>query len=258
MDGARRLTDAGADATTLADCPIARARADSAMLSAKLRRDLGVEPIPHMTCRDRNLNATRALLLGLSIEDIHNVLLVTGDPIPSADREKIKSVYNFNSVVLSSYIRSLGEEGALAPFHVYGALNVNSRNFASELRKAQRKEESGVYGFLTQPIVTEEAYDNLELAHETLKGHILGGIYPIVSERNAVFMNSEVAGVAIPQNVIDRYHGLDRQQGEDMAVEFAVEQAKRMMPYTSGWYLTTPFRRIELMERILKELNAMR
>ena len=81
MEGARQLKAAGVDAVTIADCPVARVRVDSSMLAAKLRRELDIDPIPHMTCRDRNINATKALLLGLSAEEVRNVLVVTGDPI---------------------------------------------------------------------------------------------------------------------------------------------------------------------------------
>ena len=59
MAGAKALKEAGVDAVTIADCPIARARADSSLLAAKLRRELDIDPIPHMTCRDRNINATK-------------------------------------------------------------------------------------------------------------------------------------------------------------------------------------------------------
>lgn len=258
VDGARRLRDAGADAITIADCPIARARADSSMLAAKLHRELGLDPIPHMTCRDRNVNATRALLLGLSIEDVHNVLLVTGDPVPTAEREQVKAVFSFNSAVLASYIRTLGEDGVAAPFRIFGALNVNAPNFEFELRKAIRKEESGVSAFLTQPVMTDRAYENLKTARQTLQGKILGGIYPIISQRNAIFMNSEISGIDVPEDVIARYAGLDREQGEDMAIRFAAESAARMMPWTDGWYLMTPFKRVELMERVLHEITKLK
>lgn len=257
VNGAKRLRDAGADAITIADCPIARARADSSMLAAKLHRELGIDPIPHMTCRDRNINATRALLLGLSIENVHNVLLVTGDPIPSSEREQIKGVFSFNSATLASYVRTLAEDGELAPFRIYGALNVNSLNFQSELQRAVKKENAGVNGFLTQPVFTDQAFENLKLAHETLKSPILGGIYPLVSERNAMFMNNEVSGVEIPEDIIHRYHGLDKAGAEDVALEISVENALRMKDITAGWYLMTPFKRIALMERILKRLREL-
>ena len=107
LDGVRVLRDAGADAVTIADCPVGRPRADSSLLACKLKRELDMEPLPHMTCRDRNLNATKALLLGLSMEGVHNVLLVTGDPIPTEDRDEVTSVFNFNSRKLAPYFSCL-------------------------------------------------------------------------------------------------------------------------------------------------------
>lgn len=255
MDGARTLKQCGVDAITIADCPIARARADSSMLAAKLHRELDVDPIPHMTCRDRNINATKALLFGLSGEEVHNVLTVTGDPIPGADRAEVKGVFSFHSAMLAAYIRDLGEQGMVAPFTVYGALNVNARNFDAELRKAVRKVESGVAAFLTQPLFTDRSFENLHLAHETLGVPILGGVIPIVSQRNALFMHHEVAGIELTQEVIDRYAGLDRAQAEELAVELSVALARRMEPDTAGWYLITPFGRVGLIARIIDALR---
>ena len=255
MDGARALKACGVDAITIADCPIARARADSSMLAAKLRRELHIDPIPHMTCRDRNINATKALLFGLSGEDVHNVLTVTGDPIPGADRAEVKGVFSFNSAMLAAYIRDLGEQGMVAPFTIFGALNVNAHNFDAELKKAKRKVESGVSAFLTQPVFTDEAFDNLRRAHEMLDVPILGGVIPIVSHRNALFMHHEVAGITLTQDVIDRYEGLERAEAEALAVQISVDLARRMEPYTAGWYLITPFGRVGLIGRIIDKLR---
>ena len=139
LEGVRALRDAGADAVTISDCPVGRPRADSCLLSCKIRRETGVDPLPHMTCRDRNLNAVKALLLGLSIEGVHNVLLVTGDPIPSQDRDEVKSVFNFNSRKLARYVSGLNETTLRTPFRIFGALNVNAPNFAVQLRLALEK-----------------------------------------------------------------------------------------------------------------------
>ena len=73
MNHVEFLKEAGVDAVTIADCPIARARVDSSLIACKLHRELGLDVIPHMTCRDRNINATKALLFGLQIEGIRNV-----------------------------------------------------------------------------------------------------------------------------------------------------------------------------------------
>ena len=81
MDGAIRLKEHGVDIMTIADCPIARARMDSSILACKLKRELNMDVLPHLTCRDRNINATKALLLGLNAEGVDNVLVVTGDQI---------------------------------------------------------------------------------------------------------------------------------------------------------------------------------
>ena len=255
MAGARELQAHGADIITIADCPIARARMDASILACKIHRELGMEALPHMTCRDRNLNATKALLLGLSAEGVHNVLTVTGDPIPSADRDEVKSVFNFNSRMLARYITGLGETVLTTPFRVFGALNLNARNFSVQLRLAQKKEENGMVGFLTQPVLTKQALENLKLAHETLHGKILGGIIPIVSQRNALFMNSEVAGITVDQEIIDRYAGLDRAQGEELAVRISTAIAKEIAPYVDGFYLMTPFGRTGLMGRIMDEIR---
>jgi len=255
LEGVRRLQAAGADAVTIADCPIGRPRADSCLLACKIRRELGMEPLPHMTCRDRNLNATKALLLGLSAEGVHNVLLVTGDPIPAEDRSVTKSVFNFNSRKLARYVDSLAGESLSTPFRMFGALDLNARNFDHQLAMAQEKEACGMSGFLTQPVHSREALDNLKRARTALRGKILGGIFPIVSHRNACFLNNEISGMRVCPEIISLYAGKSREEAEDLAVAISVRIAREIAPYTDGYYLMTPFRRVELITRILAQIR---
>ena len=254
LDGVRVLRDAGADAITIADCPIGRPRADSSLLACKIHLELGVEPLPHMTCRDRNLNATKALLLGLSMEGVHNVLLVTGDPIPTEDRDEVKSVFNFNSRKLARYVSGLNEQLS-TPFQIFGALNVNAKNFDMQLKMAREKEGNGVAGFLTQPVLSREALDNLKRAREALNGKILGGIFPIVSYRNACFLNNEIAGMRVCDEIIQLYKDRDRGESEALAAAISARVAREIEPYTDGLYLMTPFRRVELITRIIREIR---
>lgn len=253
MEGARQLEQAGADAITIADCPIGRARMDSSLLACKLSRELGIEALPHMTCRDRNVNATKALLLGLSMENVHNVLAVTGDPIPTGDRGSVKSVYQFNSRVLAKFIRGLGESGEAEPFFVCGGLNINAVRFDSELDRAKEKMDCGVSAFLTQPVLSEQAALHLERAMDELRGaKLIGGLFPVVSEKNARFLQSEVYGITVDEAVVRAYAGLDRAQGEDMAVRLCREAASRISPFVDGYYIMTPFQRVELVCRVIR------
>lgn len=258
MEGARRLEQAGADAITIADCPIGRARMDSSLLACKLSRELGIEALPHMTCRDRNVNATKALLLGLSMENVHNVLVVTGDPIPTGDRGSVKSVYQFNSRVLAKFIRGLGESGEAEPFFVCGGLNINAVRFDLELERAKEKMDCGVSAFLTQPVLSEQAALHLERARDELRGaKLIGGLFPVVSEKNARFLQSEVHGITVDEAVVRAYAGLDRAQGEDMAVRLCMEAASRISPFVDGYYIMTPFQRVELVCRVIRETRNL-
>ena len=255
LHGARELREAGVDAITIADNPVARARMDAAMLAARVHRELGIEPIPHMTCRDRNLNAIKSILLGLSAEGIHNMIAITGDPIPTAERDEVKSVYQFNSRKLSAFIKSLGEHGDVLPFHVFGALNINAKHFPSQIGLAKKKLEAGMTGFFTQPVLSERAKENLRTAREELgDALIMGGLMPVVSERNARFMESEIAGIHVEERIINAYHGLDREAAEELAVRLSLEIAHDIEPYIDGYYIITPFSRTPLVARIVAEL----
>lgn len=256
IDYAKRIYQTGADYITIADCPIGRARADSSMLAAKLKREYHIEALPHLTCRDRNLNATKALLLGLNAEDVTNVLVVTGDPIPSADRDEIKSVFNFNSVKLASYINDLNEVVfEEKPFRIMGALNVNANNFTAELEKAKRKENAGVSAFLTQPVYTEQALENLRMAKGALSAKVLGGVMPIVSYRNACFINNEISGITIPDDIVERYRDLPPEEAAKIAVEISCSFAEQIDGVADGIYLITPLNKVEIICNILKNVR---
>ena len=259
LEGAKKLQAAGADLLTIADCPIAQARMDSSLVACRVHRELGLCTLPHMTCRDRNLNATKALLLGLYAEGVREVLAITGDPIPTAERDEVKNVYQFNSRKLAQYIVSLAGEGREmpGPMTVFGALNLNARNFDVELRRAREKLENGMSGFLTQPVLSAQAVENLKKSRETLgaDAKILAGIMPVVSQRNAIFMENEINGIHVEDWIIEKFAGLDRAQGEELGLAISLEMAKAALPYADGLYLMTPFNRVALMERLIGRLK---
>lgn len=257
MNSAKSLKEQGVDAITIADCPVARVRVDSSLLACKLKRELNITTIPHMTCRDRNINATKALLLGLSIEGINNVLVVTGDPIPSAERDEVKSMFSFNSAILANYITNLNDTTFSSPFNICGALNVNAINFSSQLEHAKKKIENGVTMFLTQPILTKQAVENLKQARSELPAKILGGIIPIVSYRNACFMNNEISGISVSDETMELYKDISKEEARILAIKTSTQIAKEIYPYVDGYYLITPFKRIDIISEIIKNIGTI-
>ena len=144
-----------------------------------------------------------------------------------------------------------------SPMTVFGALNLNARNFEVELRRAREKLENGMTGFLTQPVLSAQAVENLRHARESLGtgAKILAGILPVVSQRNAIFMENEVNGIHVDPAIIDRFEGLDRVAGEELGLEISLQFAAAAAPYADGFYLMTPFNRVALMERLIARLK---
>lgn len=255
MEDAIYLQNSGLDAITIADCPIARVRVDSSLLACKLHRELNLNVIPHMTCRDRNINATKALLYGLAIEGVDNVLVVTGDPIASEDKDLVKGVFNFNSQILAGYIQDLNETLFPKPFLIFGALNINAINFDAELVKAKNKLKQGVKAFLTQPVHSKQAIENLKKAKEQLDAYILGGIMPIVSYRNAMFMHHEINGMKLDQILIDLYKDKTKEEANELAYITSCKTIDEIKDYVDGYYLITPFHRVELIAKIIQYIK---
>lgn len=257
MAGAAELAAQGAALITIADCPAARPRMDAGLLACKIRRELEVQAMPHLTCRDRNRNAAQALLLGLHAEGVENLLLVTGDPIPPERRRSVKGVYDFVSQSFLSYVRELNESLFPRPFRLFAALNLNAVHFPAELERALEKERAGADGFFTQPVLTERALENLKLARRELKGRLAGGIIPLVNQRNALFMDRNISGICVDPALITLYEGADWERGEELAVEVSAAAARAVRPFIDGYYLMTPFGRVGLMVRIMGRIRQV-
>ncbi|MFI3166979.1 MAG: bifunctional homocysteine S-methyltransferase/methylenetetrahydrofolate reductase [Bacillota bacterium] len=256
MQNAKAVYAGGCDMITIADCPVARARIDSSLLACKIKTMLGGEVMPHLTCRDRNINASKALLLGLSSEEINNVLIVTGDPVASANRNEVKTVYEFNSRILLNHISTFNKTLFDSPFYLYGALNINAKVFSAHLKRAKQKIESGAVAFFTQPAFSDQAIENLKRAKEELSVPIVGGIMPIVSYNNACFLQSEVPGISISEEIMAKYKDKTREQSSKIAVEISSEIAYKMKDHVDGFYLITPFNRVDIVCEIMGAIKG--
>ena len=109
---------------------------------------------------------------------------------------------------------------------------------------------------MTQPVLYREALENLINARVVLKGQILGGVYPVVSHKNACFLNNEIAGMRISDEITALYEGRTREEAEDLATAVSARIAGEIASCTDGLYLMTPFKRVALMARILREIQG--
>ncbi len=250
------LKQAGADMLTIADSPLAKARADSSILAAKLYREAGIPTMPHITCRDKNLLGIKAMLLGLHIEGVRNVLTITGDPIAHTERENIKGVFSINSSKLAGYISSLNSNVFCEEeFKIGGALNINAVNFEAELRRSFAKIQNGIGYFLTQAVYTDTGINNLIKAAQTLNVPVFAGIMPLVGYKNAQFINNEVPGIEIEQEIVEMFRDKSREESERIGINLSIKSINKLYKHVAGFYLMTPLRRTHVICELIKEIR---
>jgi homocysteine S-methyltransferase len=255
LQGARLLKEAGVDIITIADSPMGKSRVDSVITSVKLKKEVGVEVLPHICCRDKNAVSLRSVLLGAYMEDIRNVLVVTGDPVPGEFRSDIKSVFNMNSYSLIDMVSQMNDsvfdEGNIC---IGGAVNFNVRNKSSELSRLLKKHENGAYFFLTQPIFDEETIDFVKKLPKDRDYKILAGVMPPVSYKNVMFLNNELAGVTIPDSMVARFTpDMTREEAQSVGEDIACDIITSLKDYVDGFYLIAPFNRCEMIKDIIKK-----
>lgn len=253
LEAARMLQKANVDVLTFPDSPSGRTRIDSVLMAEKVRRETGMEVMPHICCRDKNAIAMRSLFLGAYINDITNMLIITGDPVPSLVRQTIKAVFNFDSVGLMQIAKEMNTENFKArPLSYGGAINQGRKNLDVEIRRVRKKMEAGAEFFLTQPIFSKEDADRVHDIKEQTGARILCGIMPLISRRNALFMKNEIAGIAVTDEIIERYpENGSKEAGEAVGVAIAREIMEYTADFADGYYFSFPFNRVYLLEQIL-------
>lgn len=254
-NSAHLLKASGADLITVADSPLARSKADSIMTASIIKRRAGIDVLPHLTCRDKNIISIKAGLIAGKLDGVDNVFVITGDPIVATDRTSVKGVYDFNSIRLINYINILNQNTfEQSPYFVGAALNTNAANFEYELIRAQKKIEAGAKFFMTQPIFSEENIANVMLAKKELGVYIFSGVMALANYKNAVFLNNEVSGISIPENIIQELKDKDTEQAREISLNYAKQLIERLMPISDGLYLITQLKRTKLVAELVRYL----
>ena len=257
MEAANELKANGVDIITIADSPLGKPRLDSLMIAAKIKREVKIEVMPHVCCRDRNLISLKSQLLTAHVEGLRNYLFVTGDPIPSEERSEIKSVFNLNGIRLMKLAKELNYEINQNDGFIYGgALNPYVQNIDKAIERVNQKIEAGAKYLLTQPIYDETGIENIIKIKEKTDIKIIAGILPLVNYRNAIFLHNEFPGMNIPIDIIDMFKpDMEREEAENVGVKIAVSIAQKMKNKVDGFYFMTPFNRSKMIVKILDRIK---
>lgn len=199
----------GLDAINVHDCPNANLKMNSIMAGAMIQKELGISVIPHFTCRDRSLLGTQADLLGGHALGIRYILPTTGDG-PQHGPYKTSGVYDYNSKELMSLIKKLNdgkdanekEFDGSTDFMVAATATPGAKNLEAEINNMKKKIESGADFFQTQAVYdVQKTKEFLEKA-KPLGKPILLGIMPLKSFKMAKFVNGNIAGITVPDDIL--------------------------------------------------------
>ena len=255
--GVYALKENGVDMITVSDSPLARSRADAALLAVYAKRLTDISVMPHVAMRDRNLIGLRSEILGVHANGILDFLVITVDTVVPDNRCKITGVFDVNSIRFMEYLQHMNEEiFPDQPVYYGGALNYAGNNIRAIVGRMRKKMEAGCAYFLTQPIFSEEDVQRVIELKEMTGAKIICGLMPLVSYRNALFMKNEMPGIHVNDEILNRYDPeMSREEAEDTAVALCLDIAEALRGAADGFYLMTPFHRVGLVNRIINAIK---
>lgn len=256
FEGAKALKQAGIDALTMADNSLATVRISNESLGYLVKKELGVRPLIHIACRDRNLIGLQSHLMGLYTLGMNDVLAITGDPARVGDFPGASSVYDVSSFELIQMIKQMNQGlsfsgkdlGEKTVFSVAAAFNPNVRSVEKAVKRLEKKISYGADYFISQPVFSEEKL--LEVYENTkhLETPIYIGLMPLTSSKNAEFLHNEVPGIKIADSIREQMfaYNNDPEQAAREGIEITKQLIDAALDLFNGIYLITPFLRYEL------------
>jgi methionine synthase / methylenetetrahydrofolate reductase(NADPH) len=250
----RKLHQFGIDAINIPDGPRASARMSALALAVILQKEVGIETVLHFACRDRNVIGMQSDLLGAWALGLRNILAITGDPPKLGNYPNATAVFDVDAIGLTNLINRLNHGLDLAGnpigdptgFTIGVGVNPGAINLDEELRRLDWKIEAGAEYMITQPVFDLKILERFMKRIEHIKLPLLCGIWPLVSYRNAEFMNNEVPGASVPEDILDRMRRTTtKEEGFLEGVKIARETYERVKPDVAGVQLSAPLGRIE-------------
>lgn len=199
------------DAVNIADCPMARLKMSPIAVAALVQRELGLETIFHLTCRDRNLLGLQAELLGAWGLGVRNILALTGDEPARGDHPQATGVYDVDSAGLVRIAAGLNAGRSLAGRELPGTgfligvvANPSAPDAAAELRRLEAKITAGAHFIQTQPIFDLQVAETFARAVAGWGVPVLFGLLPLTGLTMARNLAARVPGIVIPPGVFTR------------------------------------------------------
>ncbi len=216
------------------------------LATCHLIKEAGLEPVFQMTCRDRNRIALESDLLSAWVLGVENVLAITGDLPALGDHPQAKPVYDIDSVQLLGVIKGLNEGHDMVGSELQGkpsffpgaVVNPGADTeaaFELQLIKMEKKISAGARFFQTQAIYDVRVFANFMKRVEGFRVPILAGIIPLKSAGMAKFMNKNVAGVSVPQEMIDQM--AETEDKVRTGIEIAARLARELKDMCQGIHI---------------------
>jgi homocysteine S-methyltransferase len=263
LDQCRLLKAAGVDAVNIPDGPRAQSRMGALISGILVEREVGLETVVHYCCRDRNLLGMLSDLLAASAAGLRNLLLVTGDPPKMGPYPDATAVFDIDSIGLTNLVVRLNHGldpggnpiGAPTRFVVGVGVNPAAPDLERELRRFDWKVDAGAEFAITQPVFDLEQLDRFLRRVEHHRIPVIGGIWPLVSLRNAEFLANEVPGVSVPPSVLDRMrraseHGKETALAEGVAI--AREMLAAVRQRLQGVQVSAPLGRVPVALEVIR------
>lgn len=261
IEKARKLFYYGIDAVNIPDGPRASARMSAMALAATMQREVGIEPVLHYACRDRNVIGIQSDLLGAWALGVRNILAVTGDPPKLGNYPDATAVFDVDAIGLVNILHRLNHGhdiagnpiGAPSALHIGVAANPGAINLDQELRRLEWKAEAGAEYIITQPVFDLDLFHAFMRRIEHLRLPVIAGLWPLASLRNAEFMNNEVPGCSVPEQLMARLrrHADSKEAGRAEGIDIARETLEHMKDFIAGVQISAPFGRIETVFEVL-------
>lgn len=231
------------DAINVTDLQSSVMRLGSLAVCSLLKNN-GFEPIYQLTCRDRNRLALQSDILSAAALGIENILILTGDHPTLGDHPEAKPVFDLDSVQLLQVVKKLQEgldmkgnklSGAPPKFCLGAVVNPGADPLEPQIMKMEKKIAAGAEFFQTQAVYDMKLFENFLHKAQHLKTKIMAGIVLLKSAGMAKYMNKNVAGVLVPDNLIKEME--ETKDKTAQSVEIASRLIKELKPRCDGIHI---------------------